>query len=89
MEVFIVLIVFGSIFGMPIAVYAIKKWYQAMEKGLIGPRSGVAARELAELRQQKKLLESRVENLETIVCSVDYELNQRLNRLAAHYVIVV
>jgi serine/threonine-protein kinase len=33
--------------------------------------------------QQPKLLEARVQNLETIVCSVDFELNQRLNRIAA------
>lgn len=83
MHVLVVLIVFGSIFGAPVLMYAIRKYTEAMEKGLVGPRAGAARKELAELREQKKLLEARVENLESIVCSVDFELNQRLNRLAA------
>jgi len=38
---------------------------------------------LEEALRDKRLLEARIQNLETIVCSVDFELNQRLNRLAA------
>jgi serine/threonine-protein kinase len=41
-------------------------------------------RELEALRSERKQLEARVQNLESIVCSVDLELNARLNRLAAH-----
>lgn len=37
---------------------------------------------LEKVTEEKRLLEARVQNLETIVCSVDFELNQRLNRLA-------
>ncbi len=32
---------------------------------------------------ERKLLEERIRTLETIVCSVDYELNAKLNRLAS------
>jgi eukaryotic-like serine/threonine-protein kinase len=46
-----------------------------------GGGSEVSAKELAELRQERKLLTERIENLETIVCSVDYELNQKVARL--------
>src|SRR5262249_49464855 len=37
---------------------------------------------LEAVEREKKLLEERVRNLESIVCSVDLELNARLNRLA-------
>jgi eukaryotic-like serine/threonine-protein kinase len=42
---------------------------------------GVSAKELADLKAERKLLTERIENLETIVCSVDYELNQKVARL--------
>ena len=35
----------------------------------------------SKLREENKLLRERVENLEAIVCSVDFELNQKLARL--------
>jgi serine/threonine-protein kinase len=38
---------------------------------------------VAALEDEKKQLEARIQNLESIVCSVDFELNQRLSRLAA------
>jgi eukaryotic-like serine/threonine-protein kinase len=38
-------------------------------------------KELTELRSERKLLVERIENLETIVCSVDYDLNQKVARL--------
>ena len=37
--------------------------------------------ELEALRAERKLLAERIENLETIVCGVDLELNQKLTRL--------
>jgi serine/threonine-protein kinase len=40
-----------------------------------------ATRELEALRGESKLLVQRIENLETIVCGVDLELNQKLNKL--------
>ncbi len=38
-------------------------------------------KELEGLRGERKLLIERIENLETIVCGVDLELNQKLNKL--------
>ena len=40
-----------------------------------------AADEILALQRERKLLVERVENLETIVCGVDLELNQKLSRL--------
>jgi len=42
---------------------------------------GEAVKELEGLRSERKLLVERIENLETIVCGVDYELNLKLNKL--------
>jgi serine/threonine-protein kinase len=39
------------------------------------------ADEVAKLKEENKLLRGRVENLETIVCSVDFELNKKLAKL--------
>jgi len=45
------------------------------------PANGAPAAELEALRAERKLLVERIENLETIVCGVDLELNQKLTRL--------
>lgn len=77
------------IFGTPIAIVGIRSYFKALEKGVIGPRARALAqreeerKELEALREERKQLEARVQNLESIVCSVDLELNSRLNRLAA------
>jgi serine/threonine-protein kinase len=42
---------------------------------------GGAAKELEGMRSDRKLLVERIENLETIVCGVDLELNQKLHKL--------
>jgi serine/threonine-protein kinase len=39
------------------------------------------AGDMSKLEQENKLLRERVENLESIVCSVDFELNQKLAKL--------
>ncbi|HEY3358082.1 MAG TPA: serine/threonine-protein kinase [Polyangia bacterium] len=78
-----------AVFGMPVAIVFIVKYFKALEKGLIGPKAraaGLAAPERQQIEgllRERQLLEARVQNLETIVCSVDLELNGRLNRLAA------
>jgi Protein kinase domain len=48
-----------------------------------GPAALPAAqlKELEGLKAERKLLVDRIENLETIVCGVDLELNQKLNKL--------
>src|SRR5690349_1704186 len=38
-------------------------------------------KELEALRTERKLLVERIENLESIVCSVDHDLNQKLVKL--------
>jgi serine/threonine-protein kinase len=39
------------------------------------------AEEMKKLEKENRLLRERVENLETIVCSVDFELNQKLAKM--------
>jgi serine/threonine-protein kinase len=71
-------------FGMPIAIVYIVKYYKYREKELaLRERQGASYKQLEAAEKEKKQLEQRVQNLESIVCSVDFELNQRLNRLAA------
>jgi len=70
------------VFGPPF--YWIKRRYDLKEKTLDGGKQGGASKgQLAALEKERKLLQERVENLESIVCSVDFELNQRIARLAA------
>ncbi len=67
-------------FAVPL--YAIKMRYQAKseQKQLAaGPRPDDP--EVKQLTAENKLLRERVENLESIVCSVDYELNQKLAKM--------
>jgi eukaryotic-like serine/threonine-protein kinase len=46
-----------------------------------GALDAAAKKELEGLRTERKRLVERIENLETIVCGVDLELNQKLNKL--------
>jgi hypothetical protein len=46
-----------------------------------GKLDAEAFKELEALRGERKLLVERIENLETIVCGVDLELNQKLNKV--------
>jgi serine/threonine-protein kinase len=77
-DVLICLIVFSSI----TAWIALVKGRRGEGKRALPPPDDAARKELATFKQEKKLLEERVRNLESIVCSVDLELNGRLNRLA-------
>ncbi len=62
--------------------YAIKRAFDLREAKLRG--KGVdSTKELEGLREERKLLQERVENLESIVCNVDYELNLRIAKVAA------
>src|SRR5581483_6421629 len=70
-------------FGLPVAIVFIRSYYSFRLKQLEkegGPRQLEASE---EEKRERKELEARIQNLESIVCSVDFELNQRLNRLAA------
>jgi serine/threonine-protein kinase len=75
------------IFGMPVFIVGIRSYFKyrtllVEKQGQLG--SPEDKKRIESLEQERGLLEQRVQNLETIVCSVDLELNARLNRLAAH-----
>jgi serine/threonine-protein kinase len=73
-----------AFFGSPVAIIWAVMHFRHRDKLLKleeARRPWVGQLEAAE--REKKQLEARIQNLETIVCSVDFELNQRLNRLAA------
>ena len=80
MEALIPIIAILMVFGPPF--YWLKRRYDLKEKTL-GEGSGADRAQLEQVDKERKLLQERVENLETIVCSVDFELNQRIARLAA------
>ena len=71
-----------AVFGMPVLLVYVIKYFRFREKQLEASR-GQDPQLLKALEQERKLLEERVQNLESIVCSVDFELNARLNRLAS------
>jgi serine/threonine-protein kinase len=72
------LIIFGSSFGF--AGFAVWMRYKTKQ---LDTRRGPDEKQLEKEREERKQLEARVQNLESIVCSVDLELNARLNRLLA------
>jgi serine/threonine-protein kinase len=74
------------IFGMPVFIVGMTQYYRykkAKLKASPDALSAVERQKLAQLEADNARMEGRLQNLETIVCSVDFELNQRLNRLAA------
>jgi serine/threonine protein kinase len=83
--VLILLVIFGSLTIWRYMAMAHKERMAQIERG----RDPDAGRMLlaAQHQQQQALaaeLEQRIQHLETIVCSVDFELNAKLNRLASH-----
>jgi serine/threonine protein kinase len=76
------LAVLGS-FGIPL--YALKLWgdgrrhKRELESRKLLPAGG--GEDVKRLTEENKLLRERVENLESIVCSVDFELNQKLAKV--------
>ena len=73
-----IIAVFGTI------SYAIRRSFDAREKRLDGKTAG-DPKEVKLLREQNTMLSERVENLESIVCNVDYELNLRLAKVASEH----
>ena len=73
------------IFGMPVLIVGVSKYFKYKTARLeLEKHADPAERKRIEvLETERAQLEERVQNLETIVCSVDLELNARLNRLAA------
>jgi serine/threonine-protein kinase len=71
-------------FGSPVAIIWAVMHFRHRDKLLkLEETRRPWAGQLEVAEREKKQLEARIQNLETIVCSVDFELNQRLNRLAA------
>jgi serine/threonine-protein kinase len=71
------------VFGAP-ALVAIKWLDYRRDKHraeLAASRDKADPKELEAMRAERKLLVERIENLETIVCSVDHDLNQKLVKL--------
>ena len=68
--------------GMPVFIVAIITHYRFRSKQLAASEARrVDPKLLQASEQERKELEARIQNLESIVCSVDFELNQKLNRL--------
>ncbi len=79
---FVGLIAVMGAFGIPL--YALKTRHEArkLELEAMTGRKGIEpAKETKLLLEENKLLRERVENLESIVCSVDFELNQKLAKI--------
>jgi serine/threonine-protein kinase len=70
------------VFGMPVMIVLIVSHYRFKTKELDKVPKGPDPKLLEAQGKERKLLEARIENLESIVTSVDFELNQRLNKLA-------
>ncbi|MBA3394038.1 MAG: serine/threonine protein kinase [Deltaproteobacteria bacterium] len=69
-------------FAVPL--YAIKVRYEERRRRLeleAGKGSGEDTEQVKRITDENRLLRERVENLETIVCSVDFELNQKIAKM--------
>jgi eukaryotic-like serine/threonine-protein kinase len=69
-------------FGIPL--YALRTRHEERKRKLeleAGKGGNDNSEEASLLREENRLLRERVENLESIVCSVDFELNQKLAKL--------
>jgi serine/threonine-protein kinase len=70
-------------FGIAPAIVYLRSRHKLEERKLEleARKGGGSGREAKQLVEENKLLRERVENLESIVCSVDFELNQKLAKL--------
>jgi len=67
--------------GMVPAIIYLRGQYKLKEKRLQLEAGNTKPEETKRLTEENKLLRERVENLESIVCSVDFELNQKLAKV--------
>src|ERR1700749_2229748 len=70
------------VFGMPVALVGVTQYFKYKMAQLRGGQKE-DPKQLEKDREERKQLEARVQNLESIVCSVDLELNARMNRMLA------
>ncbi|HMG54096.1 MAG TPA: hypothetical protein VK601_11450, partial [Kofleriaceae bacterium] len=69
-------------FGVGPAVIYLRNRHRIEERKLeLEARTGGGPGDTRRLAEENKLLRERVENLESIVCSVDFELNQKLAKV--------
>src|SRR5262252_5164183 len=68
-------------FAVPL--YALRARHEERKRRLEleAGKGGGNEEETQQLREENRLLRERVENLESIVCSVDFELNQKVAKL--------
>jgi len=78
-------IIFFFVFGAPaiVVISALKLRSARQLKELEVQRLALLAQQPLQLPAPNPEVEQRIQNLESIVCSVDFELNAKLNRLAS------
>src|SRR5215470_13802477 len=82
MEFVVPVIAILCTFGVGPAIMYLRGRHKLEERRLeLEARSGGGSQETKRLTEENKLLRERVENLESIVCSVDFELNQKLAKV--------
>src|ERR1044071_10250247 len=82
MEFVIPVIAILCTFGVGPAIMYLGGRHKLEERRLeLEARNGGSASDTKRLTEENKLLRERVENLESIVCSVDFELNQKLAKM--------
>jgi hypothetical protein len=73
--------VIGTFGIIPLIMY-LRGRHRLEERRLeLEAKTGGNTRETRQLAEENKLLRERVENLESIVCSVDFEINQKLAKM--------
>jgi hypothetical protein len=70
------------IFGMPVAIVGTVQYFK-YKMAQLRAKQNEDPKQLEKDKEERKQLEARVQNLESIVCSVDLELNARMNRMLA------
>src|SRR5437879_13359083 len=82
MEIFVPVIAILCTFGMAPAIMYLRGRHKIEERRLeLEAKTGGNTSDTRRLLEENKLLRERVENLESIVCSVDFELNQKLAKV--------
>src|SRR5579859_3116115 len=81
-EILIPVIAILCTFGVGPAILYLRGRHKLEERRLeLEAKTGGSTSETKRLAEENKLLRERVENLESIVCSVDFELNQKLAKV--------
>lgn len=84
LPVLILIVIFGSISLWRYMAIAHKERMAQIKRGRDPDATKMLAAADEQQRARNSELEQRIQHLETIVCSVDFELNAKLNRLATH-----